>query len=488
MADNDQSTGGDGWFPFGTNDTPGWRLDIVSLLAVIGESSMAEHSQAMTSSWLACLPRIIPAPQVLLKPARPTRLPHTQAAVVGVENGVLIQTLNYFPNILHPIEELPAFAFRVYTIKHSEKRDEELQKLENLKKEKVARQTAINTQKNEGTELRNLPKPATAPGPHPELRLRTKSATMQSLKQIVTHSERKAPPHVPTKKLSPLNILSVFSFALTIGVFIMSAVNSDGVACVALATISLASSVVGYASLWSPQLMKRNSSANVPRGDVVIRTREGAFIVVKCDENVARELYTGTEECMYYVKNTNVYRALVGLGTFLLMISVVLLGNCNFEQQAAIGASYIVLNGLYWATSLMDKKRFWDLSLYDFEDDTSEQEKLADQGNAFDDDPEKRPSYTRTMWYAIRQTREVGWVRKSGAAPETQEWDEWLRAADVEIKANNMDWRAVSAKDRVVGQTEATATSPVASATLNGILVPGAQHAPAVEVPPEPTR
>lgn len=77
----------EGWFPKTAEDVPGWRLDIVSLLAVIGESSMAEHSQAMTATWTCCLPRIIPAPQALLKPTRPTRMPQVNAAVVGVVNG-----------------------------------------------------------------------------------------------------------------------------------------------------------------------------------------------------------------------------------------------------------------------------------------------------------------------------------------------------------------------------------------------------------------
>lgn len=46
----------------------------MSLLAVIGESSMELHSQALTSSWTCILPRIIPAPQALLKATRPSRL------------------------------------------------------------------------------------------------------------------------------------------------------------------------------------------------------------------------------------------------------------------------------------------------------------------------------------------------------------------------------------------------------------------------------
>jgi len=104
------------WFPSGKNgNSEGWRLDIVSLLAVIGESSIEEHSQALTSSWTCMLPRIIPAPQALLKPTRPTRLPQTSSAVVGIHNGTLVPTLNYFADILHPLDDLPRFGFKVCT-------------------------------------------------------------------------------------------------------------------------------------------------------------------------------------------------------------------------------------------------------------------------------------------------------------------------------------------------------------------------------------
>lgn len=93
-----------------------------------------------------------------------------------------------------------------------------------------------------------------------------------------------------------------------------AALIKDGTAVVALGTISMVSMVVGYASLWEPVLMKRNFKSKVPAGDVIIRTREGAFLLVICNEDVARELYTGTEECQYYVGNFS-YRLLVGLGT-----------------------------------------------------------------------------------------------------------------------------------------------------------------------------
>ncbi len=474
----------DPWFPVGTNNTPGWRLDIVSLLAVIGESSMAEHAQPMTASWLCVLPRIIPAPQVLLKPTRPTRMPQVNAAVVGVKNGTFVPTLNYFPNILHPIDDLPAFAFRVYKIKHSQKRVDSI-KL-------ATRRADCPGSEGTGTHSQGLPIPVTS-GSSTSVAAQSglrKRGTFESIKQVITHSnEDRLPPHVPARKTSPLNILSIFSFALTLGLFAMSLANQDGVACTALATISLASSIVGYASMWSPQLMKRKATSDVPQGDLVIRTREGAFIVVKCDENVARELYTGTEECIYTVQSIRKYRALVGIGTFLLMVSVVLLGNCNFPQQLAIGASYILLNGLFWGAALIKKEKFWNMSLYEFDDVTPEDGKhahLETVPNATD--PEHIPSFTRTMWYAIRATEEIGWVKKSGAAPVTEEWDAWLKEADTAIKMKDYKWKAVTAKDRMVGQTEATPSSPAAPAMMNGISVPGGQHAPMIEVPPDSRR
>ena len=107
-----------GWLPEGLNEETGFRLDIVSLLAVIGEYAMAEQAQPLTASWLCVLPRLLPAPQVLLKPSRPFRMPDHKAKVVGVKGGTIMETLNYFPNILHPIDKLKPLDFQVYSITH----------------------------------------------------------------------------------------------------------------------------------------------------------------------------------------------------------------------------------------------------------------------------------------------------------------------------------------------------------------------------------
>ncbi|KFY59726.1 hypothetical protein V497_04114, partial [Pseudogymnoascus sp. VKM F-4516 (FW-969)] len=264
------------------------------------------------------------------------------------------------------------------------------------------------------------------------------------------------PPHVPAKTLSPLNLLSIFSCVLTWAIFAVSLYNKDAIACLALIAISLVSTIVGYASLWSPQLMKRTSATKVPKGDVVIRTREGAFVVVKCEEAVARELYSGTEECTYLVHSVRMYRTLIGVATFILMVAVVLLGNCNFNQQAAIGSAYIVLNGLYWAASLVPKKEFWDLGLYDTEDITPDDCRDADRARE-GGEPDDFPSFTRSMWYAIRETGEVEWVQKSGAAPQTEKWGKWLGKAKEVVKERKPGWKAwkaVGEKDAVFAEGE----------------------------------
>jgi hypothetical protein len=390
-------------------------------------------------------------------------MPQVNAAVVGVHNGTLVPTLNYFPNILHPIEDLPKFSFKVLKITHTHTASE-------LAPPKTAnRNRAKENSASTSVELGTLEN-----GPSNPL---ARQSTFNTIKDKIYRDKEK--PRVPPQPFSPLNILSVLSFLLTIGLVIWARYLQDGTAIVALVTISCASSIVGYASWWSPVLMKRTFKSKVPAGDVIIRTREGAFLLVKCDEDVARELYTGTEECLYYVK-TQQYRILVGFGTALLMISVVLLGNCNFTMQAAIGLSYIILNGAFWGSSLIRKGRFWDLSNYTVEDVTPEDASNAD---GFQDyNLEGTPSFTRTMWYAIRETKKIGWVKRGGAAPKTDEWDEWLRLAEINAVAGNRAWNAVQVREAVVGVAESTPQGQDRHEDT------AEQHVPAYEVPPPDKR
>ncbi|KKZ61634.1 hypothetical protein EMCG_03819 [[Emmonsia] crescens] len=353
-------------FPKNRDD---WSLDIVSLLAVIGESAMSAHSQPLTASILCLLPRILPAPQALLRHARPTRLPSIPAHIVSIHSGTLLVELNHFAHLVYNID-LPSFAVREIRIKHREGYEE------TLHDEKKLRNRIVRTPKG------------------------------------VIHA----------RPFSPLALLSVASFFLSVGLCAWAVILEDGVAVIAIVVVSLASSIIGLSSMWHPNLTVRKRKTRVPAGDLVIRTRQGAFIIIRCTEEVARELYTGTEECSYVVGD-QIFRALVGVGTFLLMSAVILMGNSTWIMQAALGCSYVLLNGCYQIAALFPKGWHWNLVRYELEEIRT----LDMQ------------TYTQALWKAIYVSQFTDWVRVSHAAPNSAAWRAWIDLAEDNLHAQNWD-------------------------------------------------
>ncbi|KAL9108519.1 MAG: hypothetical protein Q9227_006734 [Pyrenula ochraceoflavens] len=551
------------FFPSRRDNNQGWHFDIVGLLAVIGESSMSLHAQPLTSSWLCCLPRLIPAPQALLKSSRPYRLPTAKGVVVmGIYGGTLVDELNYFADIIHQVEDVARYEFKAVRLRYSTEPERQAKS----KRRRPARSSTLSTveEKDEDEGKSRLPdhrlrlplhnkeidgqvqprssSPRTsvprAPGqisedttrqsvgsrdrvqdeplqaghqppngsyqqpgdpkqpdlppeaepragskrhsielerhqdggdfhptessaaaaiePNVQLRKRRTDLSTQSTTSKLSFLRRPEPepepptqpgdssitevPQIPARTISPLNILTVFSVLLNVGMVIWAGLIRDGIAVVALCTMAFASSIIGFASLWKPNLAQRPTSAPVPYGDIVIKTRAGAFIVVECSEEIARELYHGTERCKY-VLGDQAHRVLVGIGTLLLMVAVVLLGNCEWTMQAAIGAAYILLNGLYWGAALLPRSWHWDMSRYHWEDVTPTRLQHADKGNF---------SFTRTMWYAIQYTQQADWVQDGAMAPRTGYWSEWCDDALKEARMENWDWNAVGRKNELM--------------------------------------
>ncbi|KAI1847599.1 hypothetical protein JX266_006451 [Neoarthrinium moseri] len=527
MAD-DEPTGPLRWFASNTADgegPSGWRLDVVTLLAVIGESSIADHSQAITASVLCMLPRIIPAPQALLKGSRPLRMPETTAKITGVYSGVTLDSVGFFASILHPLDEFAPFAFKALRISHKDQNeagDFEVPKsptgpgklgkflgrggradtdISEPRSNRIPGPPSSNTEGNGNANGNSHSDVARATGvtfhrdveaqaqvPQPGItRRQTVKDRMTDLIANPTLATNAKRPAIPAALWSPVHLLSVFSMLLTIAMIIAAVFFNDGTAILALCLISLASSIVGAASWWKPLLMRRSHTNKVPDGDVVIRTREGAFLLIKCTENVARELYAGTEECEYRVGGQT-YRILMGIGTMLLMFSVVLLGNCKWHSQTFIAASYILLNGMYWAMGLLPKRYFWDLSRYNVEDITPEDAKNAHTTTDDTDPREGVKSFTRTLWFAIRETKRTAWVERSGAAPGTPQWKAWLAEAEQAAEDGNRKWPSIARKDELMKLTEdeirmqKMRMSPVTKE--NVVPDPAEQAAPAVEVQP----
>jgi hypothetical protein len=522
------------WFPTGQNNSPGWRLDVVTLLAVIGESSVAEHSQAITASFLCLLPRIIPAPQALLKPSRPMRLPEVRAKTAGVYNGVVLDSVGFFADILHPLDQLHAFEFKVYEIKHTDalakgvakeeggwlnwcnqllgrKRTDAVDKSvprsrgrnppallpeqtvssNGTEKETASRMDTLATGASAGSNPNPDPEAGGVP-PQPGL-VRRRQTLSEAITDTLANAGHPTPaptdtdktqrPAVPATWYSPVHVLSVFSCLLSLALVVTAACWRDGTAIVAVGAISVASSVVGYASWWQPMLMLRSQTNKVPSGDVVIRTREGAFVLIRCTEEVGRELYSGTEECKYHVSDKR-YPAYMGIGTVLLMISVVLLGNCNWNSQFFIGASYITLNGLYWAIGLMPRRYFWDMTRYECRDITPADAKNAHLDAKPNTSREGLSSYTRTLWYAIRETKSAAWVERSGAAPGTPQWREWLREAVRAARKGERRWPCVRRKDEIMESAGANGEPDTDGDTGRVAVDMAEQHAPVLEVQP----
>ncbi|CAJ2504986.1 Uu.00g123800.m01.CDS01 [Anthostomella pinea] len=490
----------------GASGPSGWRLDVVTLLAVIGEGSIAEHAQTITASVFCLLPRIIPAPQALVKPSRPVRLPETTAKMTGVYSGVVLDTVGFFANIIHPLDELQPFSFKVLEIKHAN-REPDTNGSNLLSRLRTGLRSNTNMSKTRSVRLTGPPPDAhdegsskTPPGgttfsssadveaatPAPGIRKRaTMKEKVQDFVTNPTGANDIKRPAIPAKLYSPIHILEIFSALLTFSIIGFAVKYQDGTAILAVSLIALASSIVGWASWWKPILMNRIQKNKVPAGDVVIRTREGAFLLVKCTEEVARELYSGTEECEYHVSG-QAYRVLMGIGTLLLMVSVILLGNCKWKTQIFIGVSYITLNGMYWTMGLLPKRYFWDLSRYTYRDITPPHAKNADKQTDTPDPREGMKSFTRTLWYVIRETKRTAWVGRSGAAPSTPQWRRWLAEAEEAAIKGNINWPSVARKDEIMNMRDGDDVSR--SPIPEGQFDEAEQAAPAVEVQPQNRR
>lgn len=262
-------------------------------------------------------------------------------------------------------------------------------------------------------------------------------------------------------QLGVLNGVTILTVLMTAGLIAWAAAIHDGVACVAIFAISVSTSLACLSSQWYPRIAERPSTALVPGGDVVIKTRGGAFVVVHCVEEITRELYTAKDTCDYVVTNEEFWALLKGTSTILLMVAVVLLGNCGWVMQAATGVAYIILNAIYWALPFLLRKQklLWLLNeRYDIHDttdepwegeDNEEKEKEKKPNKALvNDEFDNRPSFTRTLAYAIRATKDIEWVQKGGFAPNTSAWGEWLEEAKANL--DNKDWDPVAAKDRIM--------------------------------------
>ena len=220
-------------------------------------------------------------------------------------------------------------------------------------------------------------------------------------------------------------------------------------------------------------------------GDVVIRYGKGNFLVVSCDEDVARELYFAPESINYLVKNQWQYRVISLVGTIMLMFGVIFLANSSTWMQLCFAIAYITMNALYWIVAALPSRVHWDTSCFKVSDQaievrvdtgkppaakpatkgaskkgnvkqtTKEETPAAESNNQVAGTipttlPQKllghttkfvdrNPTYTWALWKAILVTQSIDWVKGSDAAPDTPAWNEWLDQAKVMARSLDPD-------------------------------------------------
>lgn len=76
------------------------QLDIVGFLAILGEGSVLANAQVLTLSRWIFLPRLIPAPQALMRPTRPLILETVPGHVTGTYSGNYKNSINHIGHII----------------------------------------------------------------------------------------------------------------------------------------------------------------------------------------------------------------------------------------------------------------------------------------------------------------------------------------------------------------------------------------------------
>ncbi|KAH7377804.1 hypothetical protein BKA66DRAFT_571833 [Pyrenochaeta sp. MPI-SDFR-AT-0127] len=337
----------------GTFNLNSLQLDIVGFLAILGEGSVLANAQVSTLSRWIFLPRLIPAPQALMRPTRPMVLEPVPGHVSGIFSGNYRDSINHIGNIVCDANNLAPFSVRVVEVKRT--------------------------------------------GEQP----------------------------LKSKTVAPLTGVILIGFSLSALLLAISIWQKDGMSIVATVLLSLLSSLIGYGNKWTLQLPRRKvKGAKVPRGDVVIRYPKGSFLIVRCDEDVARELYFAPESIQYLLTHGPAYRILSLVGTMMLMGGVICLANAQIQVQIAWAGSYMLLGSAYWIVAALPGKLHWDTSCY-----TVTNECLSDSNMEQKGFPSENHTFTQALWKAIVVSKATGWVRRSDACPDTVAWGDWLNAA-----------------------------------------------------------
>ena len=267
-----------------------------SSLAILGEASVDANAQITSLSRLSYLPRLVPAPQALIRHDRPDHLrPKENARVVASVSGNKRDRLNHIASVIHNMgTQLPKYAVHALDLTRDEAHNRKLHDISERERKKEEKY------KDE---------------------------------QIVSAAT-----------WGPLQFLAVLGCVMSIALLVVSIMNSDGMSLLATLSLSLCSSFTGFGSRWRLSMSRRIFDRPVPDSDVIISFPQGAFIVVRCEEAIQRELYWAPEKCTYAVESRSAYRIISLVATILLMAGVIFVANASDLLQLLWAGAYVILN------------------------------------------------------------------------------------------------------------------------------------------------
>jgi hypothetical protein len=215
-------------------------------------------------------------------------------------------------------------------------------------------------------------------------------------------------------------LVTLTGFFLSLSLFLISFILGDGFSLLATLLLSFLSTLIGVVNKWTLKLPQRAGSTE-QRGDTVIRYPNGSFLVVICDDQVARELYFAPEEIDYNIKSLPVYRLISLMATLILMLGIIFLANAKLQLQFAWAGAYGIINAAHWAAAAVPARKHWDLTCYNVQE-------LGIEGGP------ANKNFTEALFSALLVTKSRRWIRNGDAAPQTDVWDEWLIEAEEQAK------------------------------------------------------
>ncbi|KAE9963524.1 hypothetical protein BLS_009206 [Venturia inaequalis] len=237
-------------------------------------------------------------------------------------------------------------------------------------------------------------------------------------------------------------LLSFFGAAQSVVLLALAVTYRDGIGILAVALLSLVSTLVGVGHKWSPSFRRKINAHGPSTMSYILRYLNGSFVVVQCSEALGSQLFLdGNTANLEYLVNERVHHYLSTCCTVMLMLGILAVANSQIQTQIAFACAYISLNAAYLAMTNTSARTHWDLSSLKIRRQKINVHGFSEHRHSFPEVPEAKDPwinynfmYTEALWKAIAVTKNSEWCKQSSAVPSTAVWKRWLNEAQEEAQ------------------------------------------------------